>query len=91
MSAVGTLRLGLLWMLVLVSAVSVALVSHLCRQQYAELMALQREASQMDEDYGKYLLEQSAWGSLQRIETKAVQELKMRSPRPDEILMVKPD
>ena len=75
----------------LVSAVSVALVSHLCRQQYAELMALQREASQMDEDYGKYLLEQSAWGSLQRIETKAVQELKMRSPRPDEILMVKPD
>jgi cell division protein FtsL len=81
----------LLWILVLVSAVSVALVSHLCRQQYAELMALQREASQMDEDYGKYLLEQSAWGSLQRIETKAVQELKMRSPRPDEILMVKPD
>ena len=75
----------------LVSAVSVALVSHLCRQQYAELMALQREASQMDEDYGKYLLEQSAWGSLQRIETKEVQELKMRSPRPDEILMVKPD
>jgi cell division protein FtsL len=89
--AAGTLRLGLLWMLVLVSAVSVALVSHLCRQQYAELMALQREASQMDEDYGKYLLEQSAWGSLQRIETKAVQDLKMRSPRPDEILMVKPD
>ncbi|MBT4831757.1 MAG: cell division protein FtsL [Porticoccaceae bacterium] len=91
MSAAGTLRLALLWILVLVSAVSVALVSHLCRQQYAELMALQREASQMDEDYGKYLLEQSAWGSLQRIETKAVQELKMRSPRPDEILMVKPD
>ena len=91
MSAAGTLRLALLWILVLVSAVSVALVSHLCRQQYAELMALQRDASQMDEDYGKYLLEQSAWGSLQRIETKAVQELKMRSPRPDEILMVKPD
>ena len=91
MSAASTLRLGLLWVLVLVSAVSVALVSHLCRQQYAELMALQREASQMDEDYGKYLLEQSAWGSLQRIETKAVQDLKMRSPRPDEILMVKPD
>jgi len=91
LSAASTLRLGLLWVLVLVSAVSVALVSHLCRQQYAELMALQREASQMDEDYGKYLLEQSAWGSLQRIETKAVQELKMRSPRPDEILMVKPD
>jgi cell division protein FtsL len=91
LSAAGGLRLALLWILVLVSAVSVALVSHLCRQQYAELMALQREASQMDEDYGKYLLEQSAWGSLQRIETKAVQELKMRSPRPDEILMVKPD
>ena len=91
MFAAGTLRLGLLWILVLVSAISVALVSHLCRQQYAELMALEREASQMDENYGKYLLEQSAWGSLQRIETKAVQELKMRTPRPDEILMVRPD
>ena len=88
---VSPLRLASLWVLVVVSGIAVALVSHQCRQQYAQLMAMEREANKMEEDYGKYLLEQSAWGSLQRIETKAVQELKMRSPRPDDILMVKPD
>ncbi|MGB1807724.1 MAG: cell division protein FtsL, partial [Porticoccaceae bacterium] len=40
-------------------------------------------------DYGRYLLEQSAWGSLQRVETMAAQKLEMRSPEPEEILMVK--
>lgn len=87
--SVTPLRLTLLWILVLISAIAVGLVSHLSRQQYAQLMALEREASQLDEDYGKYLLEQSAWGSLQRVETMAVQQLNMHSPKSSEILMVK--
>lgn len=89
MFSVTALRLALLWVLVLISAIAVGLVSHLSRQQYAQLMALEREASQLDEDYGKYLLEQSAWGSLQRVETMAVQQLNMHSPGSNEILMVK--
>jgi cell division protein FtsL len=51
-------------------------------------MAMEREANKMEEDYGKYLLEQSAWGSLQRIETMAAEELNMRSPSPQDIVMV---
>ena len=82
-------RGAVLWILVLISAIAVGLVSHLSRQQYAQLMILEREASQLDEDYGKYLLEQSAWGSLQRVETVAAQQLNMHSPRSSEILMVK--
>ena len=82
-------RVAVLWILVLISAIAVGLVSHLSRQQYAQLMILEREASQLDEDYGKYLLEQSAWGSLQRVETMAAKQLNMRSPRSSEILMVK--
>jgi len=82
-------QVALLWVLVLISAIAVGLVSHLSRQQYAQLMILEREASQLDEDYGKYLLEQSAWGSLQRVETMAAKQLNMRSPRSSEILMVK--
>ncbi len=86
---VSPLRIALMWLLVVASALAVALVSHLCRQQYAELTAMKRAANQMDVDYGRYLLEQSAWGSLQRIENMAVQKLDMRSPQPEEILMVK--
>ena len=89
MFSVSPWRVALLWVLVLISAIAVGLVSHLSRQQYAQLMILEREASQLDEDYGKYLLEQSAWGSLQRVETVAAQQLNMHSPRSSEILMVK--
>ena len=85
----GPWRVVVLWVLVLISAIAVGLVSHLGRQEYAQLMVLEREASQLDEDYGKYLLEQSAWRSLQRVETVAAQQLNMHSPRSSEILMVK--
>ena len=85
----GPLRIAGLWLLVVVSALAVAFVSHQCREMYGQLAALERQANQLDLDYGKYLLEQSAWGSLQRIETKAASSLRMRSPQPDEILMIK--
>jgi len=83
------LRIALLWILVVVSALSVAFVSHLCREKYSELTAMEREANQLQVDYGKYLLEQSAWGSLQRIENMAAKNLQMHSPLPEEILMIK--
>ena len=83
------LRIALLWILVVVSALSVAFVSHLCREKYSELTAMEREANQLQVDYGKYLLEQSAWGSLQRIENIAAKNLQMHSPLPEEILMIK--
>jgi cell division protein FtsL len=85
----SSLRLGGLWVLVLASALAVALVSHICRQKYDQLTALEREKNQLQVAYGKYLLEQSAWGSLQRIETMAKDSLNMHSPQPQEIMMVK--
>lgn len=85
----GSLRIALLWVVVVVSALAVAFVSHLCREKYSQLTAMEREANQLQVDYGKYLLEQSAWGSLQRIENMAANNLQMRSPHPEEILMIK--
>lgn len=85
----GSLRIALLWIVVVVSALAVAFVSHLCREKYSQLTAMEREANQLQVDYGKYLLEQSAWGSLQRIENMAANTLQMRSPQPEEILMIK--
>lgn len=81
--------IALLWVAVIASALSVAFVSHLCRQQYAELTAKERYANQLQVAYGQYLLEQSAWGSLQRIETAAAKNLNMHTPAPEEIVMVK--
>lgn len=84
-----SLRIAVLWLLVVVSALAVAFVSHQCREKYGQLAAMEREANQLQVDYGKYLLEQSAWGSLQRIETMAAKNLQMHIPQSEEILMIK--
>ena len=83
-----SLKIVVLWVMVVISGLSVAYVSHLCREKYGKLMVMERDANQMQVDYGKYLLEQSAWGSLQRIEVTAIAELNMRSPKPEEIVIV---
>jgi cell division protein FtsL len=49
----ASLRIGLLWALVLCSALAVAFVSHVCRQKYDQLTALEREKNQLQVAYGK--------------------------------------
>ena len=83
------LQVATVWCLLVITAISVAYVSHLCREQYAELVSLESSANQMQIDYGRYLLEQSAWGSLQRIETSAIEKFSMRSPGSGEIVIVR--
>ena len=85
----GLLRVGLLWSAVIASAVAIAYYSHICREQYTQLTALQREANELQVEYGRYLLEQSAWGSLQRVESMAMNELGMHTPTVGEVVMVK--
>jgi cell division protein FtsL len=88
-SGSGVLKVTVLWVAVIASAVAITYFSHLCREQYTQLTALQREANELQVQYGRYLLEQSAWGSLQRVESMAVSKLGMRTPKVDEIVMVK--
>lgn len=83
------LQVATVWLSLVITAISVAYVSHLCREQYAELVSLEASANQMQIDYGRYLLEQSAWGSLQRIETSAVERFSMHSPKSAEIVIVR--
>jgi cell division protein FtsL len=85
----GLLRIGLLWSAVIASAVAIAYYSHICREHYTQLTALQREANELQVEYGRYLLEQSAWGSLQRVESMAMNELGMHTPEVGEVVMVK--
>ncbi|TFH68414.1 cell division protein FtsL [Gammaproteobacteria bacterium LSUCC0057] len=78
----------LLWLAVLASALAVAVVSYQCRAAFAELAELQRSGERHQEQYRYLLLEQSAYGSMQRVESVAATELTMRAPASSEITVV---
>lgn len=78
-----------LWLLLVLSALSVIYVSHLCRQLYNELSRLEQEANALQVEWGRYLLEQSSWASLSRVEQLAKSELQMRVPKPGEVVVVR--
>ena len=78
------------WFSVVCSALSVVYVSHLCRQLYNELSGLEQEANTLQVEWGRYLLEQSSWASLSRIEQLAKNRLEMRAPTTEEIVVVQP-
>ncbi|WP_461481579.1 cell division protein FtsL [Porticoccus sp.] len=81
--------LPLLWLAVVLSALSVVYVSHLCRQLYNELAKMEQEANALQVEWGRYLLEQSSWASLSRVEQLAKSQLQMRVPEPSEIVIVR--
>ena len=83
------MQIAVLWLVVTVTGIMVAYVSHLCREKYGELASMENESNQLQIDFGRYLLEQSAWGSLQRIEMSAADEFGMHSPLPSEIVIIR--
>lgn len=93
LSGVAEKRVGwllpLLWLGVILSALSVVYVSHLCRQLYNELAKLEQQANALQVEWGRYLLEQSSWASLSRVEQLAKSQLQMRVPEPTEIVIVR--
>ncbi len=91
MTGTGLVRLALLlWVLDMVSSVAVVISSHECRQLYADLAKLQQADNRLRVEWGQYLLEQSSWASLGRIEQLAEEKLGMYVPEIDKIIMVKP-
>ena len=80
----------LLWVLVVLSAIAVIYSNHLCRNLYAELSRLEQQKNALQVEWGRYLLEQSTWASLGRVEKIASSELKMHIPASGEIVMVAP-
>ncbi len=73
---------------VLASAVSVVETSHQCRALYARLQHLQSEQWNMQEQWGRLLLEQSTWAAHHRVEQLAKKELGMRVPSMSELRVV---
>ena len=81
--------LAVVWVAVICSALSVVYVSHLCRQLYNELSRLEQDANTLQVEWGRYLLEQSSWASLSRIERLAKSRLQMRVPGAEEIVVIR--
>lgn len=79
-----------MWVGVLLSAIAVVSVSHHCRALYADLAKLERDANQLQVEWGQLLLEKAALASLGGIEHIAQSRLGMQAPEPADVVVVRP-
>ena len=75
---------------VLASAIAVVESAHHCRTFYARLQRLQVEQWEMQEQWGRLLLEQSTWAAHHRVEGLAHKKLDMYVPGAAELQVVRP-
>jgi len=80
--------LGMLLAAVLVSALLVVQSRHQSRIVFAEIQALEDRRDVLNEEWGRLQLEQSTWAMANRIESLARTELDMRSPTPEQRVLV---
>jgi cell division protein FtsL len=83
------LMIAILWVLVVISALAVVASTQQVRRQIDDLETLRRQASQLQVQWGQYLLERSTWAAYGRVEHVAVSELNMKAPVSDEIVMIR--
>ena len=81
--------LALLTLAVLVSAIAVVHSKYRSRVLFRDLKALDRQIDEVDIEWEQLLLEHGTWGTPAHIEVSARQQLKMRMPRADEIVIIK--
>ena len=81
--------IAVLWALVLAAALAVVQSRHEARKLFVELQQLQHERDELDIDWGRLRLEQSAHATYGLIETVAREELEMSVPTPEQIIIVR--
>lgn len=79
----------LVLLLVVASALGVIYSSYQSRQLFSSLQQLSKESMQLEEEWGRLLLEQSTWASHARIEQLAKSQLDMIVPDPASIVVIK--
>ncbi|MCP1726099.1 cell division protein FtsL [Natronospira proteinivora] len=77
-------------LLVVVTALSLVWARHESRVLFVELQSLESERDEMNMDWGRLQLEQSAWATKARIERIAREELDMQRPVDVEMVLVEP-
>ncbi len=88
-SAKVLLVFSLVLSLLVASALGVIYSSYKSRQLFSELQQHSRETMQLEEQWGRLLLEQSTWASHARIEQLAKSKLNMVVPSQQAIIVVK--
>ncbi|MDF1587735.1 MAG: cell division protein FtsL [Gammaproteobacteria bacterium] len=76
--------------LLLVSAISVIYTKHKTRIEFVILQKLEQHRDNLNEEWGRLLLEQSTWATPGRIQQQAQQRLNMIVPSADMIVVVQP-
>lgn len=80
---------GLLWFGIMASGLGVIYSTHLSRQLFSELESKRRTTSELHVEWGQYLLEQSTWASYSRVERIAAEQLDMRQPTPENMVVIR--
>ncbi|MBD3647525.1 MAG: cell division protein FtsL [Pseudomonadales bacterium] len=83
------LSVVILVFVLLASALAVIYSAHMTRQMYSQLQTLQKEQDDLDSEYEKLLLEQSAWANFSRVDEVARQELNMKTPGAEDLVVVR--
>ena len=74
----------------IVSAIGVVHARHRHRQLFVELSALEKARDELNIEFGRLQLEHATWAEANRIDRLAREQLGMRFPEPDEIVVVRP-
>ncbi len=88
MRRIHLIMLTLLVIMVIGSAIFVVYAKYSSRQLFMNLQELARERDRIDMDWGKLQLEYGTWGAPRRVESLARDELKMRLPRGEEVVVI---
>ena len=84
------LLMALLLVLVMASAFAVILSKHESRKLFVELEQLRMQVDELNVEWGRLQLEQSAWSAHGRIERIARKRLNMKLPAASEVVYIQP-
>lgn len=82
------LLVGMAALFMLISAFGVIYSTYQTRKLIAEFQYLQNQRNELQTEWGQLLLEQSTWGSFNRVERLAGKKLKMHVPDPQQVVMI---
>ena len=82
------LTLGFLLFLVMGSAIGVVYTKHESRKLFVELQQVNRDIDELNTDWGRLQLEQSAWSSHGRVEKTARKRLDMELHAADKVVYI---
>lgn len=80
---------SLLCCLLVVSSLGVAYSSHQTRNMYRDLQQLEKDHDDLEHEYEKLLLEQSAWADYTRLNGLAQNKLQMTAPENSETVVLR--